>query len=125
MKPKKGTNISTSTSTSTNTSPSTSTFLGASKRMKCLTPHLGARDFQSVIGYNSTEDTSPVPTQKGFLRTYDWDFWCRWNPMDWCYGDAGYNDPRREITPSFQEFCENMLLREELEYQAAIMLTLI
>ncbi len=47
---------------------------------------------------------------------YDWDFWCRWNPMDWCYGDAVYNDPRRDVAPSFQEFCENLLLREELEY---------
>ena len=71
------------------------------------------------------EDASSVPTQKGFIRMYDSDFWCRWNPMDWCYGDAVYNDDRRDITPSFQEFCENMLLREELEYQAAIMLTLI
>ncbi len=47
---------------------------------------------------------------------YDCDFWCRWNPMDWCYGDAVYNDPRRDVAPTFQEFCENLLLREELEY---------
>ncbi len=47
---------------------------------------------------------------------YDWDFWCRRSPMAWCYGDAVYNDPRRDAAPTFQEFCENLLLREELEY---------
>ena len=36
--------------------------------------------------------------------------------MDWCYGDAVYFDDKREIAPTYDEFCQNMFLREEMEY---------
>ena len=39
-------------------------------------------------GATLAESTLVVPTQAGFLQMYDWEFWCRWNPMDWCYRDA-------------------------------------
>ena len=75
-----------------------------------------AKDVVRRCGAALGESTLVVPTQDKFLRMYDWDFWCRWNPMDWCYGDAVYNDQRREIAPTYDEFCQNMLLREEMEY---------
>ena len=51
---------------------------------------------------------------------YDPDFWSKFNPMDWCYGDAVYNDPRRDVQVTFEEFCDNLLRREELEYELAL-----
>ena len=57
-----------------------------------------------------------VPTRRGFVRMYDPDFWSKFNPMDWCYGDAVFNDPRRERQLTFEQYCENLLRREELEY---------
>ena len=75
-----------------------------------------AKDVVRRCGAALGESTLVVPTQDKFLRMYDWAFWCRWNPMDWCYGDAVYNDQRREIAPTYDEFCQNMLLREEMEY---------
>ena len=36
--------------------------------------------------------------------------------MGWCYGDAVFNDPRRELQLTFEEYFENLLQREQLEY---------
>ena len=34
--------------------------------------------------------------------------------MDWCYGDAVFNNLQRDIQLIFEEFNENLLRREEL-----------
>ena len=47
---------------------------------------------------------------------YDPDYWSEFNNMDWCYRDVVFNDPRRESQLTFEQYCENLLRREELEY---------
>ncbi len=70
----------------------------------------------ALRGATAGEPVLVVPTRRGFVRMYDPDFWSKFNPMDWCYGDAVFNDPRRERQLTFEEYCENLLRREELEY---------
>ena len=71
---------------------------------------------QALHGAKAGKPVLVVPTRRGFVRMYDPDFWSKFNPMDWCYGDAVFNDPRREIQLTFEQYCENLLRREELEY---------
>ena len=37
-----------------------------------------------------------MPTRPGFVKMHEPSFWCKFNPMDFCYGDILHNDPRRE-----------------------------
>ena len=69
----------------------------------------------ALRGVTAGEPVLVVPTRRGFVRMYDPDFWSKFNPMDWCYGDAVFNDPRRESQPRFEQYCEKLLRREELE----------
>jgi hypothetical protein len=61
-----------------------------------------------------------LPTCKQFANMWQMNFWQEWNPMDWCYGDCLYGDPRLNENPykrtSFQDWCKHIHLREELEY---------
>ena len=71
---------------------------------------------QALRGGTAGEPVLVVPTRPGFVRMYGPDFWSKFKPMDWCYGDAVFNDPRREVQVTFEQYCENLLRREELEY---------
>ena len=68
---------------------------------------------RALQGVGAAEHVLVVPTKHGFVRMYDPDFWSKFNPMDWCYGNVVYNDPRRDIQLTFKEFCENLLRREK------------
>ena len=71
---------------------------------------------QALRGGAAGEPVLVVPTRPGFVLMYDPDCWSKFNPMDWCYGDAVFNDPRREVQVTFEQYCENRSRREELEY---------
>ena len=83
---------------------------------KLSTVDVQRRCGRALQGVGAAEHVLVVPTKHSFVRMYDSDFWSKFNPMDWCYGDAVYNDPRRDIQLTFEEFCDNLLRREELEY---------
>ena len=61
-----------------------------------------------------------VPTRKQYANMWQSKFWQEWDPMDWCYGDCVYGDPKLNEKPykqtSFQDWCRHIHLREELEY---------
>ena len=61
-----------------------------------------------------------VPTHKKYADMWQHRFWQEWDPMDWTYGDCVYGDPQLNEKPykqtSFQDWCKNIQLREELEY---------
>ena len=61
-----------------------------------------------------------VPTRKKYADMWQSKFWQEWNPMDWCYGDCVYGDPKLNEAPykqtSYQDWCKHVHLREELEY---------
>ena len=61
-----------------------------------------------------------VPTRQKYANMWQHAFWQEWNPMDWCYGDCVYGDPKLNEKPykqtSFQDWCKHIHLREELEY---------
>jgi len=61
-----------------------------------------------------------VPTRQKYANMWQHEFWQEWNPMDWCYGDCVYGDPKLNEKPykqtSFQDWCKHIHLREELEY---------
>ena len=72
--------------------------------------------------YNQALSNLPlvVPTRPGFVKMYEPAFWCKFNPMDFCYGDLLHNDPRRETAMTYEQFCENLLRREELQYDRRV-----
>ena len=61
-----------------------------------------------------------VPTRQKYANMWQHTFWQEWNPMDWCYGDCVYGDPKLNEKPykqtSYQDWCKHLHLREELEY---------
>ena len=44
-------------------------------------------------------DRLVVPTGRGYARMYESTFWQQWNPLDWCYGDFLYGDPKLDEEP--------------------------
>ena len=61
-----------------------------------------------------------VPTRQKYANMWQHTFWQEWDPMDWCYGDCVYGDPKLNEKPykqtSYQDWCKHIHLREELEY---------
>ena len=86
------------------------------KLSKITVAQVQTRCGRALRGVGAAEQVLVVPTKRKFVRMYDPDFWPKFNPMDWCYGDLVFNDPRREVQLTFEEYSENLLRREELEY---------
>ena len=61
-----------------------------------------------------------VPTRQKYANMWQHTFWQEWNPMDCCYGDCVYGNPKLNEKPykqtSYQDWCKHIHLREELEY---------
>ena len=51
---------------------------------------------------------------------YEPRFWQEWDPLDWCYGDFLYGDPKLNEESSkqqdYKQYVKQCLLREELGY---------
>ena len=65
-----------------------------------------------------------VPTGRGYANMYESTCWQQWNPLDWCYGDFLYGDPKLDEEPytqqDYKQYVKQCLLREELEYDTYV-----
>ena len=90
---------------------------------QAATPEEGDADSANQAKFKQRTDGTQdliVPTRRKFAKMWEPGFWQEWNPMLWCYGDCVYGDPKLNEEPykqpTFKQFCKNLLLREELEY---------
>ena len=64
-------------------------------------------------------DRLVVPTGRGYAKMYESTVWQQWDPLDWCYGDFLYGDPKLDEEPykqqDYKQYVKQCLLREELE----------
>ena len=55
---------------------------------------------------------------------YESTVWQQWNPLDWCYGDFLYGDPKLDQEPytqqDYNQYVKQCLLRDELEYDTYV-----
>ena len=55
---------------------------------------------------------------------YESTFRQQWDPLDWCYGDFLYGDPKLDEEPykqqDYKQYVKQCLLREELEYDTYV-----
>ena len=55
---------------------------------------------------------------------YESTCWQQWDPLDWCYGDFLYGDPKLDEEPykqqDYKQYVKQCLLREELEYDTYV-----
>ena len=84
---------------------------------------LGTSNEHPRAGFEKTQNNVSrlvVPTHRKYANMWNPSFWQEWNPMLWCYGDCVYGDPALYQDPykqpTYKDFCRNILLREELEY---------
>ena len=65
-------------------------------------------------------DRLVVPTGRGYAKMYESTVWQQWDPLDWCYGDFLYGDPKLDEEPykqqDYNQYAKQCFLREELEY---------
>ena len=63
-------------------------------------------------------DRLVVPTGRGYAKMYESTFWQQWDPLDWCYGDFLYGDPKLDEEhykqQDYKQYVKQCLLREEL-----------
>lgn len=61
-----------------------------------------------------------VPTGRGYAKMYEPSFWQEWDPLDWCYGDFLYGDPKLDEEPykqpDYRQYAKQCFLREEMQY---------
>ena len=69
-------------------------------------------------------DRLVVPTGRGYAKMYESTFWQQWDPLDWCYGDFLYGDPKLDEEPDkqqdYKQYVTQCILREELEYDTYV-----
>ena len=68
---------------------------------------------------SSTGGRLIVPTGTKPLSLFDWQFWTKFDPVKWWYGDCCWGHPQRPRKYDIPYFVEMCLRREELEYSTA------
>ena len=84
--------------------------------MQSITSKLSSVDKQNRYDQALSNFSLVEPTRPGFVKMYEPAFWCKSNPMDFCYGDLLHNDPRGQSAMTYEQYCENLLRREQLQY---------